>query len=526
MSRIRAIAQGQSLKFSFTLPKDENGEAVRTTGFICLMEVKQFPEQEAFISRIIPESADAFSWEGELTSTETAALGSSSKSPYYTLAKITNVSTDEQFEISDALHRFHVTETFFTQEIIMAGDFIGPPSSVPDNIVTFADETGKLGKDSGVPVAAIGLKADDNTVVKLSGDQSIDGIKTFNSSPVVPTPTTDFQSATKKYVDDNSGGGGGITLGTEQAASGTEIDFIDIPAGTKQITIIFNKVGFSGIGSSNILVQLGDSGGFENTGYISASAQIGVVGNDLDSDTVGFVVNVSSTTRLFSGQMILTIINPSSNHWVSSHTGMLSNGITGMGGGDKTLSGDLTQIRITRSGPDSFDNGTINIQFQGGTEEMNFFAKQLFHIEERENTGVPPTPNGLTAGVESTRELNFVVTNDIAGALLSGSLLQLPAGKYYCEASAPGHELDGHRIRLRDTTGDVDLIVGENGFAGVGNGSDVDHAILSGQFTLTVQSLLALQQRSTTTNLVDGFGIPNSIPPREVYSVIKIWRID
>ncbi|MFA5626269.1 MAG: hypothetical protein WC965_02175 [Thiohalomonadaceae bacterium] len=48
--------------------------------------------------------------------------------------------------------------------------------------------------------------AADSDVVKLSGDQTIAGVKTFSSSPIVPTPTTDTQAATKKYVDDNAGG--------------------------------------------------------------------------------------------------------------------------------------------------------------------------------------------------------------------------------------------------------------------------------------------------------------------------------
>jgi hypothetical protein len=38
--------------------------------------------------------------------------------------------------------------------------------------------------------------------VKLSGTQTVAGVKTFSSSPVVPTPTTDMQASTKKYVDD------------------------------------------------------------------------------------------------------------------------------------------------------------------------------------------------------------------------------------------------------------------------------------------------------------------------------------
>ena len=43
-----------------------------------------------------------------------------------------------------------------------------------------------------------------DSAVKLTGDQTIEDVKTFTSSPIVPTPTTDFQVATKKYVDDNA----------------------------------------------------------------------------------------------------------------------------------------------------------------------------------------------------------------------------------------------------------------------------------------------------------------------------------
>ena len=35
-------------------------------------------------------------------------------------------------------------------------------------------------------------------------NQTIDWVKTFTSSPIVPTPTTDMEVATKKYVDDNA----------------------------------------------------------------------------------------------------------------------------------------------------------------------------------------------------------------------------------------------------------------------------------------------------------------------------------
>ena len=41
----------------------------------------------------------------------------------------------------------------------------------------------------------------DATAVKLTENQTIDGIKTFSLSPIVPTPTTNTQAANKQYVD-------------------------------------------------------------------------------------------------------------------------------------------------------------------------------------------------------------------------------------------------------------------------------------------------------------------------------------
>ena len=70
--------------------------------------------------------------------------------------------------------------------------------------------------------AAQGLLAD--SAVQNTGNETVAGVKTFSSSPIIPAPSTDLQAATKKYVDDNAGGGsGGITwnevTGTTQAAS-------------------------------------------------------------------------------------------------------------------------------------------------------------------------------------------------------------------------------------------------------------------------------------------------------------------
>lgn len=44
-------------------------------------------------------------------------------------------------------------------------------------------------------------KAADSAVVHNTGDETVAGVKTFNDSPVVPTPSTGTQAANKTYVD-------------------------------------------------------------------------------------------------------------------------------------------------------------------------------------------------------------------------------------------------------------------------------------------------------------------------------------
>lgn len=56
-------------------------------------------------------------------------------------------------------------------------------------------------------VPTLSAKAADSAVVHNTGNESVDGIKTFTSSPVVPTPGSGTQAANKAYVDGVVGGG-------------------------------------------------------------------------------------------------------------------------------------------------------------------------------------------------------------------------------------------------------------------------------------------------------------------------------
>ena len=64
------------------------------------------------------------------------------------------------------------------------------PDGVSNTEVTFP-ESGELATKEYI----------NNTAVKLTGDQTIEDVKTFMSSPIVPTPTAVNQAVNKQYVD-------------------------------------------------------------------------------------------------------------------------------------------------------------------------------------------------------------------------------------------------------------------------------------------------------------------------------------
>jgi hypothetical protein len=161
-------------------------------------------------------------------------------------------------------------------------------------------------------------------------------------------------------------GVGVLTSDTAKAStSGTFIDFTGIPSWVKRITVMFN--GVSTNGTSNLLIQLGDSGGIENTGYGSSCAYTGTA-IDGSTSTTGFLTAfaVSGSTQI-GGTSVLCLV--SGNTWISTGTFIYNisspSNFVGVSGGAKTLSATLDRVRITTvNGTDTFDLGSINILYE------------------------------------------------------------------------------------------------------------------------------------------------------------------
>jgi hypothetical protein len=158
----------------------------------------------------------------------------------------------------------------------------------------------------------------------------------------------------------------GLRSGTAVSASGTSIDFTSIPSWVTRITVELS--GVSTNGADRPLVQIGDSGGFETTGYTVVCTG-GATGSSptVSSYSNGFVVDSGSASASLTGHIVLTLINSSTNTWVGSGNLMSSSGSVSYFflSGNKNLSATLDRIRLTTvGGTNSFDAGTVNILYE------------------------------------------------------------------------------------------------------------------------------------------------------------------
>lgn len=221
--------------------------------------------------------------------------------------------------------------------------------------------------------------AADTEVVKLTGAQTIAGVKTFSSPPIIPDAAAAQNPVSKTQLDAETAARTAAiaaavapatlapTLrvpGTAVSASGTAVDFTGIPSWANRVTILF--FGLSGSGTSNFMVQIGGGGGIETSGYTGIAVRDGGAGNNYSSTfSAGFLMRDSvAAANAYTGRMVLERV--AGNSWLAtgSNTRAATDESAYMNG-SKTLASTLTQVRFTTvGGADTFDAGTINIIYE------------------------------------------------------------------------------------------------------------------------------------------------------------------
>ena len=229
-------------------------------------------------------------------------------------------------------------------------------NSTTGTIATLNSTTGTIATLNSTTGTIATLNSTTGTITNLSttlaGDFTItQGTGTIGTEKVTPTNLSQpFTSAT-----------------AVASTSGTAIDFTGIPSWVKRITFMLRGVSTTGV-STPWLIQIGDSGGIEATGYLSASGRIATATAACINSTAGFSINVNNVaTNTIHGSMTITLIDSSNNSWVAS--GAFANSAAAdslPAAGSKSLSATLDRVRITTSGgSDTFDAGSVNIMYEG-----------------------------------------------------------------------------------------------------------------------------------------------------------------
>lgn len=238
------------------------------------------------------------------------------------------------------------------------------------------------------PMTWQSLGAGSGTVTSVTSANADATVATTTTTPVITivqtpalrsaTTTVDVASATAptsgQVLTATSGtaatwqtpsAGAGFTLATPQATtSGTTIDFTSIPAGTKVINVMLT--GVSTNGTSPLTLRVGDSGGIETTSYLTTEVTFNSGSSGTNNYTNGFTFAAGHDANVtYYGQLILTLLNSSTNMWVMSGHLARSDALQSVIlTGSKTLSAELDRVQLTSvGGTDAFDAGIMNISY-------------------------------------------------------------------------------------------------------------------------------------------------------------------
>lgn len=196
-----------------------------------------------------------------------------------------------------------------------------------------------------------------------TGDVIIDGLT---------QPTAD--GSADQYVKTDGAGNlgfatpssGGFTLMTPVATtSGTSHTFGSIPSGVTMIIMSWNGVQMANSPTGGTLdITIGDSGGIETSGYVSIRGEIDTTPNMQIVTNSFSMKQVGANNYTFSGHMVLCLESAAAFTWTANGFAAIGSVETLSGtAGVKSLSAELTQIKMGNSGGQAFSAGEVSVQY-------------------------------------------------------------------------------------------------------------------------------------------------------------------
>ena len=128
-----------------------------------------------------------------------------------------------------------------------------------------------------------------------------------------------------------------------------------------------------------------------------------------------------------------------------------------------------------------------------------------------------------TAGAWNTRDLNSYQGE--AFGSVSGNRIALAPGKYLFEVVAPAYLDNIHKARLFNATTGATLLVGTAGRSHTSYGG-VNPSFIQGEVVLTAGAEVEVQHRCSASRTIVGFGVAANFGVDEVYTHVKIIKVD
>ena len=154
--------------------------------------------------------------------------------------------------------------------------------------------------------------------------------------------------------------GAGVLSAEVATTSGISVDITGIPTWVKHVVIM--GVGVSSNGTSPYMIQLGDSGGIESSGY-NGNESIGPTAWSTGGLMMAATVAAATYTFVFE----MTLEHDVNDVWVCRGAIVRNDGTSAAGAtfvGNKATSTALTQIRLTTAGgANTFDAGVMAISY-------------------------------------------------------------------------------------------------------------------------------------------------------------------
>ena len=193
-------------------------------------------------------------YQGDWTSKGYSLGQSVSVSGIYYICKLTHATGQNPTAVGSIYWNLAIGNWNLKVDTNMSG-YTSKTTPVDADLLALSDSTSTFGikKLSWANIKATLKTYFDTLYVTLSGNQTIAGVKTFSSSPVVPTPTTDFQATTARSTNITVNVGSGQTYTTINQALEYLSGFYPLHKTTGVTATINLKAGF--IMNEQVLVR-------------------------------------------------------------------------------------------------------------------------------------------------------------------------------------------------------------------------------------------------------------------------------